>query len=272
MRLAIVVLATCIAVSTGAANAEAIGKRITRPDWAIRPTGDQMYNALSHSARAEEASGWALVRCDVDVKGRLHHCLALAEAPEHYEFGKAALKVMPIFRMKPTAKDGQSTAGGRVLVPLVWRMPGKGAPRRSYAPGSPTFLLKPMTEKKPGATVIPCPMAGDRPVACEAEEIYWGEGPSLEETAPTVLEGGQNTGASTVYCQVVEGKSLQNCQMDGERGAAAVTVVGKTLAKLRMPRRMDGTPVNAGVVVLVYDWPTLTTAAKAVVTADEKQP
>ena len=272
MRHLVQPLFACLLLTSAVAAEETAPHRVTRPEWAVRPTGEQMYNALSHSARVDEPSGWALIRCDVTDKGLLKDCIALAESSGHYEFGKTALRLAPIFRLKPATRDGKPTAGGRILIPLVWAMPGKGMPRLSYAPGQPSFLLKPLTERKPGAIVIPCPTAGDRQTACEAIQIYWREAPSLEETSPIVLQSGQSSGASTVYCQLVAGKPLQNCQMEGERGSTAQVVVSKTLAKLGTPTQMDGTPVTSGVVAIVYDWPTLTTTAKAVVADSATKP
>lgn len=269
MSLFTLLILTLAAAQTNVAPPLA-GTRITKPEWVSRPSGSQMYDALSHSARAEDVAGWAVIKCEVTAKGTLTRCVTLVESPLKYEFGKSALRIASMFRMKPATRDGQPVEGGTVLIPVVFGSMQMGAAKTSYAPGRPSFLVKPITEKKTGATVIGCPNGQNPPTACEAKEIYWSNTPSLEETAPIILESKQSTGVSTVFCKFSEAKAFENCQMEGEKGPGALAAVGKTLSKLKAPRTMQGDLVTSAIVALVYDWSTLTKVAEAIIAAEDQ--
>lgn len=239
--------------------------RVTRPEWAKKPTGDQMYSALSRQARADDMAGWAVIRCFVTAKGMLTQCVTIAESSERYEFGKSALRLAPLFRIKPAMRDGAPVDGGDILVPMVFGSAKMGAPKASYAPGRPSFRLTPVAEGKRGATVIPCPTDDSTPKPCQAEEIYWADSPPLEETAPIILRAQLKTGVSTVFCDYTEAGKFERCQIDGEQSPPAAKAVGQTLPKLKDPRTLAGKPTGPCMVALVYDWEALTKAAEAIV-------
>lgn len=262
-------LMLAIAAQPAIAPPRAAPARITNPEWVSKPSGSQMYDALSQSARAADMAGWAVIKCEITAKGALTRCVTLVESPVKYDFGKSALRMSGMFRMKPATKDGRPVEGGTILIPFLFGSIKMGTPRTSYAPGRPSFLVTPLAEKKAGATVISCPNGQNTPTACEAKQIYWSDTPSLEETAPIILAARQSTGVSTVFCKFSEAKAFENCQMEGEKGPGALAAVGKTLAKLKAPRTMQGDPVSSGIVALVYDWQTLTKAAEAVVAAED---
>lgn len=259
-----------LAASLLAGMASAQAPRITRPEWASRPNGDQLYGALSHSARNDDIAGWTVLKCFVDEKGRLRDCRVIAEGPANYDFGKSGLKLMTFFRLKPATKDGVAIPGGTILIPIAFAS-SKGAPTMSYAPGKPSFLLKPIRAKS-GVTVIPCPTVSDKSAQCQPVPIFWAETPPLEETAPIILAGGQSTGVSTLTCEFAAGKPPRDCVLEGEQSPAVLSVVGKTLAKLKDPRTLDSAPVTEGRLAIIYDWTTLTITAKAVIEAEDKAP
>jgi len=60
--------------------------------------------------------------CGVVASGRLDGCRVVAETPARAQFGAAALKLAPYFRMSPQTVDGQPTDGGAVKFDIVFNL------------------------------------------------------------------------------------------------------------------------------------------------------
>jgi TonB family protein len=103
------------------------GPLIVAPDWAQRPTGEDLKWAYPPAALAERLEGRATLACGVDAGGRLIGCTVASEAPAAAGFGQAALALSPSFQMKPLSKDGVATGGGAVRIPIRF-MPANPAP------------------------------------------------------------------------------------------------------------------------------------------------
>jgi protein TonB len=51
-------------------------------------------------------------------------CFVTEETPSNYGFGQAALRLAPLFRMRPMTGDGViSTVGASVVIPIGFRLP-----------------------------------------------------------------------------------------------------------------------------------------------------
>ncbi len=123
-------LAAVMAVAAGVAHAQPSSPPrpavITNPDWEEKPTGEQFAKYFPSGATT---TGNVTISCAVTIEGRLIHCAVLDEYPMQENFGLAALKIAPFFKMKPKTIDGRPVAGGSVEVRIVFTYQG-GLPGR----------------------------------------------------------------------------------------------------------------------------------------------
>src|SRR5262249_18076189 len=77
--------------------------------------------------------GRVVLSCRVDDEGGLVDCATDEESPAGEGFADAALKMAPIFRMKPLTIDGRPVAGGSVQIPIVFRPETGGVDQLSGA-------------------------------------------------------------------------------------------------------------------------------------------
>ena len=92
-----------------------------RPDWLEKPTGDDMAEYYPSHAARNDISGKATITCKVTSGGLLTECKVVEESPLGEQFGEAALKLAPKFRMIPP--DDPNVAPGEVTVPLIFHIP-----------------------------------------------------------------------------------------------------------------------------------------------------
>jgi len=96
---------------------------ITNPDWKRIPSADEMSDHYPERARNVWLEGGATIVCRISVKGRLNNCEVVAEDPEGFGFGAAALGLSGLFEMTPQMKDGQPVESGSVRIPIRFRLP-----------------------------------------------------------------------------------------------------------------------------------------------------
>jgi TonB family protein len=89
--------------------------------WLERPRSDDF--ARVYPQLAMEVSRWGDVNLDclVEEAGRVD-CTIAAESPEGWGFGAAALALSSSFRIAPITRDNIETAGGRVILPIRFRV------------------------------------------------------------------------------------------------------------------------------------------------------
>jgi protein TonB len=104
-------------------NPPARASVITKPDWARKPTGEDMARYYPDRAQRMEVGGRATLSCTVTAKGSLESCSVQSENPADYGFGDAALKLSRLFRMKPKTLDGAPVDGGQITIPIVFTVP-----------------------------------------------------------------------------------------------------------------------------------------------------
>jgi protein TonB len=96
---------------------------ITQPDWAKRPTGEDMSKYYPERASRMSIEGSATISCTVNARGTLENCSVTAETPAEAGFGDATLKLSKLFKMRPMSKDGAPVDGGTVRIPVRWVLP-----------------------------------------------------------------------------------------------------------------------------------------------------
>jgi len=90
--------------------------------WTRVPSWRDVVDAYPDRAWSRRASGNAVLNCQVTAKGRLTDCLPKSENPSGYGFGSAALSLASKFEVAP-AHEGDIIGGGRIDVPIEFRMP-----------------------------------------------------------------------------------------------------------------------------------------------------
>lgn len=118
---------------------------ITNPDWAERPSADDVGRYYPAFATLIHLSGAAEISCPVDTTGRLTACVVVSETPAGLGFGPAAVGLSREFRMKPRLLDGQPVAGGQVRIPIRFQMapdePGPSGPSAPAATSASALAL-----------------------------------------------------------------------------------------------------------------------------------
>lgn len=96
---------------------------ITNPDWAAQPSGDEVSRFYPEHAMRNRIGGEAIIACSITVDGDLTSCEVESETPPGEDFGAAAIRMSPYFKMKPKTLNGTPVAGGRVRVPIRFEPP-----------------------------------------------------------------------------------------------------------------------------------------------------
>jgi periplasmic protein TonB len=95
----------------------------TKPVWLRKPKGEDIARVYPARALRETKSGAAVMRCGVTADGRQSDCTVIAEDPVGWGFGEAALRLVPLFKMRLPTKDGVPQVGGMINIPIgfhVW--------------------------------------------------------------------------------------------------------------------------------------------------------
>jgi hypothetical protein len=94
-----------------------------RPQWAARPTAEDMRFYYPVNSWRLSRAGSARLQCLVGANGALQ-CRVQEEVPSSQGFGDAALRLATLLRVSATDQNGQSTAGRRVTVPISFQPAG----------------------------------------------------------------------------------------------------------------------------------------------------
>ena len=109
---------------------------ITNPDWVRVPSAEELMEFYPHNS---DSSGFVRMECDVTAAGLVTGCVIASENPTGHGFGKSALAMAKLFRMKPQTEDGVPVGGGVVTIPLNFTY--------SLGPQAPQWAQKPTPEE-----------------------------------------------------------------------------------------------------------------------------
>lgn len=90
-----------------------------RPAWSALPDANAMNAALGGRAGGDVNVRLA---CTVVQGGGLDGCAVVSEQPASAGVGAAALTLMPLFRTATWTSEGLPVVGGRVTIPLIYRV------------------------------------------------------------------------------------------------------------------------------------------------------
>jgi TonB family protein len=94
---------------------------VTNVRWLSIPGPQDMARGYPAKAFAAGVDGNATIECRVEPKGTLKDCFVASEQPTGYGMGEAALRLAPIFRMRPVP-EASSPEGVSVRVPIRWQL------------------------------------------------------------------------------------------------------------------------------------------------------
>ena len=225
-----------------------------KTSWAARPNGEDVARAYPKDAARRGEPGQAVIACRADAKGRLSPCIPLAMANASFAVG--ALKLGPIFRLRPTTSTGDSVEGLVVVIPIQFTIDGSRSPDLVFAFGSPAFLLSPGE----GVDSIACGTA-EGPRSCTAHPFAWREDVPLAESAAVAAPLAERPD-STLDCKVGGEGGLKDCVLTGEFTDPERARLMALIAKLRAPERThDGRPIAGGRIVVPMIWRALSQVA-----------
>lgn len=96
---------------------------LTNAQFTRRPDGNDFNRYYPERARDREVEGRTMLECLVAADGRLS-CSVISEDPPGYGFGEASIRLSRHFQVAPATRDGVPTSGGRMRVPIRWRLEG----------------------------------------------------------------------------------------------------------------------------------------------------
>lgn len=99
------------------------------PEWAVRPSPDDVARFYPARARREGVEGRADIRCTVRIDGALSSCTVVEETPPGLGFGRAAIEMAGVsFRMK--ARPDAAAPDPTVRIPVVFDLESPPPRRR----------------------------------------------------------------------------------------------------------------------------------------------
>jgi outer membrane biosynthesis protein TonB len=86
------------------------------------PTSDQMLEVYPTAALSSRTEGFVILFCVVGLGGGMTACTAHAN-PSREGFERAAMKLIPDFKLQTHTDDGSPTAGTTITIPLAFVLP-----------------------------------------------------------------------------------------------------------------------------------------------------
>jgi TonB family protein len=121
MKICHLVFACAVLSWAGAATAKDASPPLNSdPDWAKRPSAEDLVAVWPKAALASGRGGKTTLHCKVSRHGALYDCSVVSESPTGAGFGEAGLILTRQFLMRPARRNGQEIDGAEVSIPLVF--------------------------------------------------------------------------------------------------------------------------------------------------------
>ncbi|MCR6643577.1 MAG: energy transducer TonB [Terricaulis sp.] len=111
-------LALCLSACASPAVREPV---FANPEWIVRTSPDLFARYYPHEANMQGVDGRVVLDCIVNLDTTLD-CDVAEETPTDWGFGAAALEISSHWRVRPATRDGVPMEGGRLRVPLAFRV------------------------------------------------------------------------------------------------------------------------------------------------------
>lgn len=229
--------------------------------WLSVPTDKQMAAHYPKTAISWNVNALVRLRCQVNTDGTLSDCSVPFEAPQGYDFARAALEVAPYFRMTPTTPDGKSVAGGVVVIPIQWRLSDVDF-TPVFEVGDDALLVNYLQpgEHPPQSTnrVFDCASPSDRGRRCEGHPIGWRDRPSNAAVWRLISQTRVGDRQTRLSCAVDGDGALSDCRVGGEATPQEEAAMRELARDMKpAPAARDGAPVQRGRITVFFDWPRL---------------
>jgi hypothetical protein len=90
--------------------------------WLKLPTGRDFALAYPVDAQYSGMNARTVMRCAVLPDGHLRDCKIVSELPPGHGFGRASLRLVPLFQLDPKYMAAHPDSGGVIDIPLTWRV------------------------------------------------------------------------------------------------------------------------------------------------------
>ena len=80
-------------------------------------------NYYPEQAAGTNITGAVRMKCRVTACGLLEKCEVISEDPTGYGFGKAALGMSKLFKMRTVTRDGRPVGGSKIIIPMKFQPP-----------------------------------------------------------------------------------------------------------------------------------------------------
>jgi hypothetical protein len=218
------------------------------PDWALRPSIQQLMGVWPLAAMKSGLGGKAVIRCIVTIQGTLRDCHVISETPPGQGFGGAALTLSPQLLMRPAMKGGVPVEG-TASIPIVWEDTRAGSAAR-----------------------LGGPVDGGGIVTRIVSNVGWSQAPSVNDVLtayPPKARAEKLGGLATLDCALTKVGALHECRVIQEApigqgfGAAArqlsAKFVGSTMdasgatlagAHIQIPFAFSAASLDGGAQVI----------------------
>jgi len=221
--VAIVLAGACVA---GTAWAQVETQVDTRPDWARKPSPEDLMAVWPHEMLKQGKGGKAAIRCKVNRLGSLFDCRVLSETPAGSGFGMAAIALTPQFLLTPARKGGVPVDYDGVNIPI--NFDGAG-----------------LSQLGDGAI-------GARKVVTLA---HWNVAPTYAQVVaayPAKARAKRLGGHATLSCSIKGDGHLGDCQiLMSEPSGAGFSDAARSLAKLFVAPPLVGDQPTKGMLTQV---------------------